>query len=344
MEIIEIKSLQDKELKTFFELPKEVYKNDSIYIAEDIEQIKQRLNFTVDENKPQTWPFIVQDESGPLARVVAISHPKAKDKKGNKIGWLGYFEALKNEFDAVKFLLECCEEKFCNNNIKEIFAPKLDNLYQGLQISNFQFPQTIMTHYNPPYYLDFFKKNDYKIYQRITSVIFTRDNYNAKHYESNDITIRTFNRKDLSHEIDVYHYLSNMVFSGRFDYVNRELFESEQLVKSLLPIIDDDLIIIAEDSENNPVGYLICLPDYNQLKKEGKLDRARIITIGVLTEYQRKNIAGSMGSLLLENLLKKNYQTLEGSIIMKVNIPPQKLAKKFGAIKGREFVLLRKKI
>jgi len=108
--------------------------------------------------------------------------------------------------------------------------------------------------------------------------------------------------------------------------------------------MDDELVIIAETDSGEPIGFIICAPDYYQKVKEGKIDRARIISIGTLPSSHKKNIASAMSSVLMENLLKKNYQYVEGSIIMKTNLPPQLLAKRFGGKPGREFVLLRKKL
>ena len=345
MEIREIKKLEDKNLDLFFNLAKNVYINDPIWNIEEESQIKQRLSFSKDKNSIQTWPYVVVNkENEPLARAVAILHPKAKDSIDNKIGWIGFFEALRNQKEAVKAIFNHCEETLRNNSVKEIITPKLDNLYQGLQINGFDLPHTFMTNYNPSYYLKYFKRHGYKKHRKITSIIFTRDTYRERHFQAEDVKVRLFDKSNLENEIKIYHNLTNSIFEGRYGYINRTLEESELLVKSLLPILDEELVIIAEDSHGNPLGYLICLPDINQQKKEGKVDRARIISIGVIPEYRRKKVAATMGILLMKNLLKKKYQSLEGSIIMKANIPPQRLAKKFGALPGREFVLLRKQI
>jgi hypothetical protein len=52
-----------------------------------------------------------------------------------------------------------------------------------------------------------------------------------------------------------------------------------------------------------------------------------------------------MGRHLMHNLLRKvKYEEAEASWIIKGNLPPQLLALKFGAQRGREFALLEKKL
>ncbi len=345
MKVFEINNLEDENLKHFFNLPSEIYKNDPIWFPENPEEIKKQFNFSTNKTEIRTWPIIALNENDkPLARAVAILHPKAKDKKNNKIGWICYIEVLEGEFVSLKSILDYCAEIFRIENVKEIILPKLDNRYFGLLVNGFDKPHTLLTSHNPDYYFKYLKKYGFKVYLNITSIIYTRETYLEKKYEVDGVKIRTFNRANLEKEIAIYHYLTNKIFGKRYDYIPRTLEENTAYVKAFLPLMDDELVIIAETDSGEPIGFIICAPDYYQKVKEGKIDRARIISIGTLPSSHKKNIASAMSSVLMENLLKKNYQYVEGSIIMKTNLPPQLLAKRFGGKPGREFVLLRKKL
>ena len=345
MKVFEITSLEDTNLPLFFQLPQEIYKEDSIWVPENPEEIKTRFTFSTTPNEIRTWPLVVlNDEGKPTARALAILHPRALDKKNRKIGWISYLEILEGEYNSLVILLDHCISIFKKENVYEITLPKLDNQYFGLQVKGFDKPQTLLTTHNREYYFGYLKKYGFKVSLHITSLIITRDEYKRKFFNVKGINVRTFNRENLQNEIEIYHNLTNTVFSNSYDYIPRTLAENSAFVNSFLPLLDDDLVIIAETENGKPVGFLICAPDLYQKIKDGKLDRARIISIGILPEYQKKNIASAMVSLLAENLLKKNFQSVEGSIIMKTNLPPQLLAKRFGGKPGREFVLLRKKI
>ncbi len=345
MKLIEINNLEDNNLNHFFNLPQEIYKNDPIWFPENPEEIKKQFTFSTDKNEIRTWPLIVINENNePLARAVVILHPKAKDKNGKKIGWISNIEVKEGEYDSLKIILDHCENVFRNENVKEILLPKLDNQYFGLLIKGFDKPQTLLTAHNPDYYFNYLKKYGFKVHLNITSVIYTRETYIERRFEVEGVKIRTFDRANLKKEIAIYHYITNEVFGNRYNYIPRTLEENTAYVKSFLPLIDDELVIIAETDSGEPIGFLICAPDYYQKISEGKIDRARIISIGILQKNHKRNIASAMISLLMRNLLKKNYQYVEGSIIMKTNLPPQLLAKRFGGKPGREFVLMKKKL
>ena len=104
------------------------------------------------------------------------------------------------------------------------------------------------------------------------------------------------------------------------------------------------MVIIAEDTESNPCGVLICLPDVYQAFKEHRIDRARIMSIGVVPGWKRNGIGAMMASHLMRSLLRKGYRTAEAAWILESNLLPQNLAKRFNGKLGREFVLLRKEL
>ena len=82
---------------------------------------------------------------------------------------------------------------------------------------------------------------------------------------------------------------------------------------------------------------MICLPDRWQ---RPPIDRARLVSVAVAPDRRRRRIAMTMGATLVERLLAKGYQTMEGSWIMAGNTRPQVLARALGGTPGRVFALL----
>jgi GNAT superfamily N-acetyltransferase len=155
-------------------------------------------------------------------------------------------------------------------------------------------------------------------------------------------TTRTYDKASLERETAVFHQMQHSLFSDSRGWVPRSISEDREMVKSFLPFIDSELIIIAEDCRGAPVGLLLCLPDIYQSFKGQAVDRARIISIGVLPGWENKGVGAMMASHLMANLAKKGYASAEASWIMDANRPPQNLARRFNASPGREFVLLEK--
>jgi hypothetical protein len=345
MRIVEIESLKEKELDLFFDLPKIIYKNNLTWAPETREDIERDFTFSSNEKSQYIRPIVaISDKEKPLARAVVFSDSKAFDQKRRKIGNIAYFEALENEHEAVKAVFRSCERILSGLGVNIILTPKYENLIQGLLVKGFEQPHTFLTTYNPPYYYNYFKENGYKDFKQLFGVNLTEETYKGKNAYLEKIRIRTFNPEEIERETKIYHYLNNTIFQNTYDFIPRTYAESEKVVQSFLQFMDEELIILAENLEGKPVGFLICFPDINQYKKEGKIDRARVISVGVLEEYRRKRIGNAMGTLLLNNLLKKGYTSAEGSIVLSTNRIITKGVRGLGLRPDREFVLFRKKL
>jgi hypothetical protein len=289
-------------------------------------------------------PLVALEGDSPVARAVAILDAAAVDDQGNSQGWIGFFEYLKEYETAAILLLEKCEEILRNSGAKSILATKADNLLVGLLKEGFAKPQTVLTCHNPRYYLDTFLKCRYQIVTGIRTLILTRDSVKRINIKIPGFVTRVFDRNKLEREIAIFNKLQNSIFAGRNGYVSRTMDEDYEMVQSFLPFVDDELIIIAEDNKGEAAGLLVCLPDVYQAFKGEKIDRARIVSIGVLPGRVYGGVGAMMGCHLMKNLLRKGYQTAEGSWILEGNLDPQNMAKRFHATAGREFVLLGKKL
>jgi ribosomal protein S18 acetylase RimI-like enzyme len=345
MKIVEIESPGDeKDIKQFLEVASGVYKDDPIWVPESEKEFIQRFKASKTGQKVGMWPVIALKDDSPVARGVAILAKEAVDEKGNPQGWLGFFEVLREYQSAAISILKRCEEILSKAGAKSVLAPKADNLLVGLLTNGFTLPQTILTSHNPPYYQMIFKKCGYEVKAKILTFYFARDT--AKQFKTSvpGFTTREFNRKKLPQELLFFNRIQGSIFASSDSYLTRTLEEDKEMIDSLLPLLDDELVIIAEDRKGNPVGLLICLPDIYQAFKGVKVDRARIISIGVMPGWEKRGVGTMMGSHLMRNLLRKGYQTAEASWILGSNMPPQNLAKRFNATPGREFILFGKNL
>ena len=212
----------------------------------------------------------------------------------------------------------------------------------GLQVGGFDLPQTVLTPHNPPYYLDIFTQQGYRTQERLLCFLLDRASAPRLSLSLPGFRTRTFNRARLEDEVRVLNELQTEIFRTHPGYVPRSLAEDRAMVESFLPMLDDELVIIAEDRQARPVGILICLPDVYQAFQGKPVDTARLISIGAVPRLAQRGIGVLMGMHLARNLLDKGYQTLEGSWIRAGNLPPQNLVRRFKGREGREFVILEK--
>ena len=288
------------------------------------------------------WPVVAVKNGSPVARAAAILMLAAADENGMSQGWIAFFEFIVGNESEASSVLSRCEEILANRGAKSLLAPKVDNQLLGLQTAGFNMPQTVLTNHNPPYYQKIFDNCGYQVKSRIVTFNLSRDTAKQAEKAVPGIITRQFNRRNIVEELNIFGRLQSSIFAQSDSYIARNPEQDKEMVASLLPIIDDELIIIAEDSNGQPIGLLICLPDVYQAYKEDKIDRARIVSAGVMPGWERKGIGSLMGAHLMKNLLSKGYQTAEASWILDSNVASQNLAKRFNASPGREFLLFKK--
>jgi GNAT superfamily N-acetyltransferase len=155
------------------------------------------------------------------------------------------------------------------------------------------------------------------------------------------VTIRRPDSSRLVEELANIEAFQDSVFGSRLGRVRRNVDTSRGLARRLLPLLDLDLVILAEDTDRAVVGVLICVPDAWQ---QPPVDRARLVSVGVAPGWRGKRVAMAMGAAVTDQLLTKGYQTLEASWIMADNTRPQMLARALGGTPGRMFALMERNL
>lgn len=345
MQILELGTCDATALKLFGDVARSVYEKDPVWASGSEMVFGTHWSRQIAQPGGLFLPVVVIENDQAVARAVAILTKGAVGDDGETQGYIGFFECVENQPDAARLILKHCEQTLNCAGAKSIQAPKVDNQLFGCQISEFDLPQVCLTQHNPPYYRNLFEAVGYAVKQHVYSLYFTRETVGEVTVSLPGFKTREFDRSRLEAEIGHFHRLQLEIFGDRPGYIPRSLAEDRVMIKAQLPIIDDELIIFAEDKQGEPVGILICFPDFYQALAGQKIDRARIISIGAIPKYVHQGLGTLMGAHLMKNLLlKKQYNFAEGSIILASNIAPQNLAKRFHAHPGRRFVVLEKKL
>jgi hypothetical protein len=345
MQVLELGTCDAVALKLFGDVARSVYENDPVWAGASEMVFGTHWSRQLAQPSGTFLPVVVMENDRPIARAVAILTKGAVGDDGEPQGYIGFFECVENRPDAACLVLEHSEQILRTAGAQSIQAPKVDNQLFGCQISEFALPHICLTQHNPPYYRNLFEAVGYAIKQHVYSLYFTRETVGEVTVNLPGFTTRVFERSRLEGEIERFHRLQLEIFDGRPGYIPRTLAEDRAMIEAQLPIIDDELIIFAEDERGEPVGILICFPDFYQALAGQKIDRARIISIGAIPKHVNKGLGTLMGAHLMKNLLqKKQYVFAEGSVILANNIAPQNLAKRFHSRPGRRFVVLEKKL
>jgi GNAT superfamily N-acetyltransferase len=230
-----------------------------------------------------------------------------------------------------------------------------------LLIEGFDSPPVLMTSYNPTYYQQLleeygFKKDadffayycdDFDIARaRVDKVAsFAMKRY---HFRIDRIDLKQVDReaKDIIKVLELIVANSQEEESG-FEYSSPPSYEEISLeVKKLLPFIDRDLIYIARYGDD-PIGFVLALPDYNQVLKKvngkllpfgfikylwykNKIDGIRGFAQYVIPRFRNKAVNAAIFQKILLAAEKKKYRYIEGSSINENNLKSRRVFENAG--------------
>src|SRR5680860_106329 len=205
---------------------------------------------------------------------------------GEKIGWLGLFEAIENS-DAAEMLLDTGINYLKKNGCTKITGPAKYNANGeiGLLVDGFDKKPYFMEPYNTPYYAQYFEKygfekendwfsmntdyllsNDYMT--RIENII-KRMNGSARNDRWNDFNIRNIDFKKIKREIKIIKDLYNPIWGKgnhpQFTKMTKEEFDI--LALGIKSIALEELIFVVE-KDGIPVGISVSVPNINEIITE----------------------------------------------------------------------------
>jgi len=366
--LIKIRELgrNKEELMQFINFAWEIYQGDVNWVA-PLKSDLLKIFLGADISKKLDYGshtfFMVFENGKPLARVLVGINEKMNLKKNIKTGYFSYFEAI-NSTEAVKCLMDQAINWLKKQGINRLIGPlypndDVDN--RGLLIEGFDSPPVLMTSYNPTYYQQLleeygFKKDaDFFAYYcddfdmaraRVDKIAsFAMKKYHFK--------VDRVDLKQVDREIrDILKVLELIVAQGQeeesgFEYSSPPSYEELSLeLKKLLPFIDKDLIYIAR-SGDAPIGFVLALPDYNQVLKKAKgkllpfgfikylwyrnkIDGVRGFAQYVIPRFRNKAVNAAIFQKILLAAEKKKYRYIEGSSINENNIKSRRIFENTG--------------
>jgi GNAT superfamily N-acetyltransferase len=166
--------------------------------------------------------------------------------------------------------------------------------------------------------------------------------------------------KDFENELLRVMEVYNKAWEDNWGFVPMTDDEFKHIAKMFKAIIDKDLVFFAE-AGGKPVGFSLAFPDVNQaliklngrlfpfgifkfLSAKKKINIMRMLTMGVITEYQRKGIDAVFVQNTIDEGLAKGYFGAEISWILEDNIPMVRTAVNLGADKYKTYRIYDKKI
>lgn len=341
-----------KELNAFINLAWDIYKNDPHWVPPLKMAVKDLLNQKHPFYKTadvKAWLAYKNDKV--VGRIMAIHNHTYNNYEKNKIGHFGCLEMI-NDKSVAKALIEAAAGYLKEKGLTSMQGPMNPgtNYECGLLVERFDDAPQVMMTYNPPYYesilndLGFTKAMDLLAYNIAPNMILPQIilDIAARTEKKSSVTYRNVDMKNWRKELDIIFDIYNSAWESNWGFVPMSRTEFDHTAKDLKSIVDPTMIQFAMVN-GVEAGFILALPDLNQVFKEipsgnlspmaiykiltakKRINRARVIMMGIKKEYRK---------LGLETLLYRNLQlsirnnpmikNIEMSWILETNIEMNK--------------------
>ncbi|QSH95945.1 hypothetical protein [Treponema phagedenis] len=351
-----------KRLHEFTMLPFKIYKNNPNWCPPLISEYKKYVcgvnNMLLDVG-PHV-KIIAQKNGETVGRLLIGIDEHLNAYRNMHTGYLSQFECI-NDFEVAKAMFDYAKDWLKERGMNRIKGPMslpAGDDTRGMIIDNFDTPAFIMNIYNHKYYNDLFtqygfqkycdcyayyadlRKIDVSRYQALIPKLMERF-----HFRLDKINLKEGLERDSA---DILKVLQNSLPDEWEDFMPITKGDVDMIVKQLAPFADPDLIFIARNDKDEPIGFNITIPNYNEILRKMKgrifpfgflkflwykkrLTSVRMLVLFVDPAYRSKGVAPAIYLQSHQNAIAKGFIHLEGSQVWEYNQFMAKDIEKFGA-------------
>ena len=366
IEISEVNSCLERD--AFIKFPWQIYATDPAWVPP---LIIERKTFLDRERHPfyqhgDAALFLARKNGEIAGRIMASDDPNYNSLHQTNVGCFGLFESI-DDPDVAAALFEAAAGRLRKRGRTEMMGP-IDystNYVCGLLIDGFQFPPTILTAHNPPYYrhliesCGFIKAKDWYAWwfaDPAKAVAHLR-RLAARFKAHCPAVIRRANLKSLRDESRRLREIYNQAWEKNWGFVPFTEAEIEFMTHELKPLVIPEFSLIAEVG-NEPVGFILGVPDINValrhingrlttfglpiglvklLYYKSRTRTARLIALGVIEKYRRSGIAEMLVLQIIEDGMIKRGFTGELSLTLEDNFMINRFLEAIGAQRYKTF-------
>jgi len=308
MEIIEVTN--NKLRKQFIDFPHDLYANDAHYVPElyigQKELLSTKKNPFFKHSKLSL--FLAKKGNQFVGRIAAIRNNNHNEYHDEQVAFFGCFDVIE-DYEVATALLDTAVDWAKKESLNGVVGPAniSSNDPWGMLVDGFEDSPYVMMTYNKPYYKDFVEKYGFKKKMDLLAYTMTPENSNKR-------SIR------LANAIEERLKRKNIVVRC----VNIKL------------VIDPDFVYVAEHN-GEAIGFSLTLPDINQIVKtmkkgrllpfgifkllfqKKKINRVRVITLGVVEDYRKMGIEAVFYAKNIQTALDKKIKSAEASWVLEDN-------------------------
>ncbi len=308
---------------------------------------------------------------GTIAAVVDDNHNRAHDELA---GSFGFFECV-DDPEVAAALLGAAETWVAGQGMTIIRGPLNPSINEeiGTLIEGFDEPPMVMMTYNPRYYPTLIEGCGYSKAMDVFAWIFDIEadlksapeklfRVAEKSLQKQGLRVRKVDMRHFDQDVAKIKEVYNRAWQKNWGAVPMTEHEIDHLAANLKPVLDPNLIFIAETADGKPAGISLGLPDLHQaLKRSGgghmwpfgllkflwhkrKTTQIRLVIMGMLEEYRGRGADAIFYLETAKEALKRGYTRMEASWILENNTMMNQIIERLGGKKYKTYRVYEKRL
>ena len=323
LQVIEINNSDKPGVERFIDVPWRIYNKKEH--PEWVPPLRMSVQANLDTvknpfySRAQIQLFLALRGGEAVGRIAAIDNQAHNEFHNEKIGFYGFFECM-NDQEVADALFLVAEKWLKARGLERMRGPMnpSTNHECGLLVRGQRQHPTIMTTWNPKYYVELHEKSGLKGVKDTVAYLVPTGKIDAlppkvvayaeRVKRESSITFRDFDLKNFDREIDSCYDIYNSAWEKNWGFFPMTRQEFVHMGHDLKMVLDPEFAFVAE-KHGKPAGFMLALPDYNYIFKRipnGKLfptgflklllgkkllKTVRILTLGVKPEFRGSNEA-----------------------------------------------------
>ncbi len=307
-----------KELSQFIKFPWKIYKDDKHWVPPLLMEQKTLLNKQKNPffKAADAEYFLAYKNGEVVGRIAAIRNEIHLKYHKDDSGQFGFFECINDQkvadalFDKARSWMKGKGLKFMRGPAN----PSSNDIY-GMLVEGFDDSPRLLMPYNPEYYIKLCedhgmkKAKDMYAWKIVNEKIMASEKLKRgqelvrKRY---NLQISQLNMKNFQKDLEKFKYVYNKAWAPNWGFIPMTEEQIDAMAKDMKPLAEPSLVLFGEIG-GKLIGAALVMLDYNFIFKQmngrllpfnflklftqkKKIKWARILTLGIIPEYQKKGL------------------------------------------------------
>jgi GNAT superfamily N-acetyltransferase len=339
----------------FLKFPFDLYRDNPYWVPPLFSDMKRR--FSPDNpffRHAEVQPFISMLDGRPAGRIAAIHNRGYNEFSGENAGFFGFFDCIEDDRVA-KALVDEVSGWLRQRGATFLRGPMnfTSNDEWGVLIDGFDSSPMVMMPYNHPYYGRLLEscglvraKDLYAYIADVPDTLPEKVHRVAGIAMRRGISVRPVDMRNFRREMAIFREIYNAAWERNWGFMPMTDEEIEHTADDLRRVMVPELSLIAF-FEGKPVGFMMFLPDMNQVLKRlrgrmlgpglisaiwhsRRIRDARLLLLGIRPGFRRRGVDSVLFIEALKGLRKKGFKRMEFSWILEDNYPVQRIIETMG--------------